>query len=256
LRLLISKAEFEAIKQGGEGGLRNRLQLPDQASSFPPTIISSIKKWLTERRKILNSNERFFNFSIAVLDLSIYAASSFGRRYQNKKCAFICGDSAAGVPFFRALNNGLLCATKLAQEIVSELQSGGAHEAVFPNQAAIAEKRASSLPAEDSGFLGKMFSSMGASTGVSKNLAVISARGATEMVQDMVRDTPDPVLRYQQFVTRLVKKEFNLATAKRDALSIVRLSNQFRTSVSGSMSSWAGKGTEEEEDDETVFERD
>jgi hypothetical protein len=44
-------------------------------------------------------------------------------------CVFLVGDAAFGVPYFRALNNGLLCGTKLAETLAAvmwQLRTGGA----------------------------------------------------------------------------------------------------------------------------------
>lgn len=42
---------------------------------------------------------------------------------------FLVGDAAFGVPFFRALNNGLLCGSHLAHTIVEVVNRGSAEDA-------------------------------------------------------------------------------------------------------------------------------
>lgn len=42
---------------------------------------------------------------------------------------FLVGDAAFGVPFFRALNNGLLCGSHLAHTIVEVVNRGSAADA-------------------------------------------------------------------------------------------------------------------------------
>ncbi len=65
-----------------------------------------------------------------------------------------------------------------------------------------------------------------ASLGVSKHLSDLSSRGATEVLQKMTsQEIQDPVLRYSNFMTSLIQREFSVAKAKRDGLSIVRLAN-------------------------------
>jgi hypothetical protein len=79
------------------------------------------------------------------------------------------------------------------------------------------------------GFWSSITSSVSASVGVSMNLADVSARGATEVAHNaFVEQEEDPVVRYSLQCARLVLREFSLARAKRDGLTIVQLSNQFR----------------------------
>lgn len=53
---------------------------------------------------------------ITAINLPVYKSSSFAREYSNKQW-FLVGDAAMGVPYFRALNAGLKCATELAKAV-------------------------------------------------------------------------------------------------------------------------------------------
>jgi hypothetical protein len=173
--------------------------------------------------------------------LAIYHAEKVAERRVNQDrvlSVFAVGDAAFGVPFFRALNNGLLSASTLAPCIVEELLN---NEDAKPETGSIKLRHSMvAIPTakcdedQNIGFFGRIAQSSLASFGVSQHLSELSSRGATEVLQDMV--TPqikDPVLRYGTFMTRLIDREFSVARAKRDGIAIVRLANKSMPSLFG-----------------------
>lgn len=240
LRLLVSKAEYEALRDAG-ASLREPLQLPANEHLLPPSIRATVRKWLLIRRSHW-PDERYSNGRCTSLDLAVYHAVNVAKR-DGPRSVFCVGDAAFGVPFFRALNNGLLSATQLALCIVDQLAADAPTSPLEPRvelKATLVNVPAVSGDDVDAqgaqrGFFGLMAQSITASVGVSKHVADLSARGATELAEDMVLATEaDPVLRYTRFMTRLIQREISVAKTKRDGLAIVRISN----SVRRSMSSW------------------
>jgi pimeloyl-ACP methyl ester carboxylesterase/2-polyprenyl-6-methoxyphenol hydroxylase-like FAD-dependent oxidoreductase len=241
LRLLIGRAEHEALREEG-ASLREPLSLPRDSALLPAQVNATIRGWLLFRQSVFPA-ERYTNVRCTSLDLAVYHASVLGVRRDDGRAVFCVGDAAFGVPFFRALNNGLLSATQLAGVIVEELRVGASLRPVAPTLVLAASK--SSIPVatgdDQGGFFANMMQSFAASAGISKNLADISARGATEMAEDLFTSAEkDPVLRYHQFMGRLITREFSAARSKRDGLAIVRLANSVRNNSSMSKLSSGG----------------
>lgn len=221
LRVLIDKQEHEAMRHAGSS-LRSPLQL----ESLPSSVSSSIYRWL-EYRQSCFAQESYVNVRCSSLELAIYHARRVGARRLDNSTVFCCGDAAFGVPFFRALNNGLLSATQLAKCIMADLrQNNNNNNNVVSPDVDIQITKSSEISSR--GFFGTIAQSFAASTGVSRNLAHVSSRQMSNMAQDALftdTEADDPVLRYTKFMSRLIEREFCVAKAKRDGLTIVRLAS-------------------------------
>jgi hypothetical protein len=111
LRIFIDKKTFEEM----------------QAATFkdPYSLDSEMNSILEEKIRIwLNAKELFVGESrvegsekITVTKLSIYESKKMVKHLQERIWALV-GDAAFGVPFFRSMNNALLCGTQLARSIV------------------------------------------------------------------------------------------------------------------------------------------
>jgi len=80
---------------------------------FDDQVKVSLKVWKTAREEF--TEEKFVPNSdkVTVFDLDAYVSIRFTRYWLDKNW-FLVGDSAFGVPFFRSLNNGMLCGSQLA----------------------------------------------------------------------------------------------------------------------------------------------
>jgi len=68
-------------------------------------------------KKILLGEERVpGSEKITALNLSVYCSAEVAT-IEDGRAYFLVGDAAFGVPFFRALNNGLMCGSKLAHSL-------------------------------------------------------------------------------------------------------------------------------------------
>ena len=80
--------------------------------------MESIKIWMNVKAQLYSERRVPGSEKLTALDLAVYRAREFVTISRGQSRAFcLVGDSAFGVPFFRALNNGLLCGTKLAEEL-------------------------------------------------------------------------------------------------------------------------------------------
>ena len=197
LRLLISAKEHEILRNNGST-LRSPLKLPEHAEMVPLSVFETIRCWLLVRRTHF-PEEIYSQMSCTSIDLSVYRAKTFAERRSDNKTVWIAGDSgkknanslalslivlvAFGVPFFRALNNGLLCGTELSKCIAAELNSSTVRSAVCPE---LQTRKISTSYASFQSREGGFFSSLSASMGMSKNLSDVSALGATQMMEDMM----------------------------------------------------------------------
>jgi len=87
---------------------------------MPSNVYEALKLWLNAKA-YWTGEKRLPGEKITTLKLSVYTAKkamaeipAHPAAKHNKVYVFLAGDSAFGVPFFRALNNGVLCGTHLA----------------------------------------------------------------------------------------------------------------------------------------------
>ena len=276
LRVLISGQEYADLRAAG-ASLRAPLRLPENAGLLPPAVADSLRTWMRVRSAVFAAAsepqpQQFERLSATALDLAVYSGRSFAARRPtgtgaatgggggggagadgtDLRAMFIVGDAAFGVPFFRALNNGLLCATELAACVAEELRGGPATAEpaapVWPlheKEAAAAAAAAAAVAAADTNagdggarigdgvgsYFARIGASLSASAGLSAHLAEASGRGASQALAGALSPpAADPVLRYHDYVRRLAEREIAVARAKRDGLALVRLEHSlYRT---------------------------
>ncbi|HRE30350.1 MAG TPA: hypothetical protein PLD88_00110, partial [Candidatus Berkiella sp.] len=81
-----------------------------------PKLVQTIDIWLKEREKLLGDKIADNSIKISSLKLNTYHSEEVVAQKQGKQWALV-GDAAFGVPYFRSLNNGLLCGTELAKQV-------------------------------------------------------------------------------------------------------------------------------------------
>ncbi len=81
-------------------------------------LLNTIRPWLSLRRAALNENIIEDSEKINGVALSVYQSECFAKEI-NEKRVYLVGDAAAAVPYFRALNAGLIAATVTAQKIAT-----------------------------------------------------------------------------------------------------------------------------------------
>ncbi len=81
-------------------------------------LVNTIRPWLSLRRAALNEQMIEDSEKINGVALSVYQSECFAKEI-NEKRVYLVGDAAAAVPYFRALNAGLIAATVTAQKIAT-----------------------------------------------------------------------------------------------------------------------------------------
>lgn len=129
--------EYIGRTQGGETPLSFRLfvnealynETPDASFKAPikdPTLLpESVKSDIDKYASLhgLSLEEVFAQGQVSKLQLSVYHAKKFAAKYENRNF-FLVGDAAMGVPYFRALNSGLVLGSRLAL-MLSKKSDGG-----------------------------------------------------------------------------------------------------------------------------------
>ncbi|WP_157010333.1 FAD-dependent monooxygenase family protein [Legionella fallonii] len=81
-------------------------------------LMNTIRPWLSLRRAALNEEMVTDSEKINGVALSVYQSECFAKELNGKR-VYLVGDAAAAVPYFRALNAGLIAATVTAQKIAA-----------------------------------------------------------------------------------------------------------------------------------------
>ncbi|MGC1181662.1 hypothetical protein [Legionella sp.] len=120
IRFFIDQTTFEEMQDLGISFKTPLTLLKAEEIQSPgiKKLITSIKQWLLARSELV-SEQRIENCErITAINLPVYRSELFAQEHGGKTW-FLVGDAALGVPYFRALNAGLLSATQLAKSIHS-----------------------------------------------------------------------------------------------------------------------------------------
>lgn len=111
LRFLVTEDEYQEMK---EASFKNPWTLEDKR--IPDKVKKSIDSWLLARKEQLEEEIVPNSARLDVVSLPTYASSTFYKKNKDVT-TFLVGDAACGVPYFRSINNGLLCASFLAKNL-------------------------------------------------------------------------------------------------------------------------------------------
>lgn len=117
LRLFIDETTYEKMKNAT---FKNPYHLSDIQQSQDQEIKAlneSINAWLTARKDLANEQRIENSERLTTTHLPVYASKEFVNEGYAGKTWFLVGDAAFGVPYFRSLNNGILCSSQLAKAI-------------------------------------------------------------------------------------------------------------------------------------------
>jgi len=129
LRTFLDRKTYEAIP---DATFRNPLSI--DSDNMPDSLRQTIKTYMDIRS--IRAAEKALADSVKVtkLILSMYAAKKFGVMHEDRAW-FFAGDSAMGVPYFRALNAGFFVSSQLARILSTGLSPNNkvtAYNAVRP----------------------------------------------------------------------------------------------------------------------------
>lgn len=124
LRFFLDKEVYEQIPVAT---FKNPLSLEN--SILPESLKQDIDFYLQARAKY---GEAYVEQSskISKLVLAMYASEKFAIEH-NQKAWFLTGDAAMGVPYFRALNSGLILSSRLGQIISGKLLANSLKQKMF-----------------------------------------------------------------------------------------------------------------------------
>lgn len=86
----------------------------------------NLHKYIAYRKEYYGDQIDIQQVKISKLVLSVYSAKKFAvHNEQTNKCWFLTGDAAMGVPYFRALNSGMMLSSRLSQILNSSILNIG-----------------------------------------------------------------------------------------------------------------------------------
>jgi 2-polyprenyl-6-methoxyphenol hydroxylase-like FAD-dependent oxidoreductase len=121
LQFHVSEEEFNNL----DGFTAKSPATIDDVLQRSPTLGPSVRAWFEHRVNILKEKV-IGRPRINPVPLDVYQAASVVCRGSKGKVWALIGDAAFGLPFFRALNDGLQCASSLATAITEDFKAGGA----------------------------------------------------------------------------------------------------------------------------------
>lgn len=119
LQIFVSDAEYNSLAPFSF----REPATPEKLAEVCPSLARSLKLWLDEREAEFKE-ERVSEPAINRVPLDLYQASRVIQTDKSGHVWAVVGDAAFGLPFFRALNDGFLCATQLSLALAELISSG------------------------------------------------------------------------------------------------------------------------------------
>jgi len=119
LQVFVNRVEFEDL----QGYTAKEPASILEVSNLSPALGNTLQLWVQKR--VSTFREQMVEPPrINAVPLDVYEASAVVKRAEDGRRVWaLVGDAAFGVPFFRALNDGFLCATSLSQAVAEEHSS-------------------------------------------------------------------------------------------------------------------------------------
>ncbi len=129
LRIFLNKKEFENFP---DATFKKSLKIEDfqkqQDNILMKKIYQHIESYV-EEKKLKEPSVQLLDFNVTKLKLNSFKAVSFVHQ-RNDVNWFLCGDSALGVPYFRALNSGMILSSRLCQILTGQFMANTMKEKV------------------------------------------------------------------------------------------------------------------------------
>ncbi len=94
-----------------DAGFKTPLKLNDPR--LPPELVADIQTYLNVRASKAKEDFNVASAKVSKLSISYYTARKFSVKHESGARWFFAGDAALGVPFFRALNSGIIIGSQL-----------------------------------------------------------------------------------------------------------------------------------------------
>lgn len=119
LFVFVDKETYEEIRKK----TNQKLSELSPKSDVIYRLLDTIKPWLSLRKQSVQEYMDFGSEKINGVALNVYQTQSFAKKIGNQSI-YLVGDAAMGVPYFRALNAGLVAAQVTAKHIAEHPQPG------------------------------------------------------------------------------------------------------------------------------------
>ena len=126
LRFFLDKKTYDVLPQAS---FKDPLTLGDKR--LPETLAKDIRTYMNVRKAKAGETYAEGSAKISKLTLSMYAAKKFALVTDGGQGWFFVGDAAMGVPYFRALNSGMIVGSQLALILTRDLLSTKAKVASY-----------------------------------------------------------------------------------------------------------------------------
>ena len=114
LFLFVDKQTYEEIRKTPNAKLADI----KPATNKMKRLLNTIQPWLSLRKAALKEEMVFGSEKINGVALDVYQSECFAKIVDGKR-VYLAGDAAAAVPYYRALNAGLIAAVETAKAIAS-----------------------------------------------------------------------------------------------------------------------------------------
>lgn len=132
LRLLLDETTYGQLP-----AMSFKEPCPLDAPALPKGVKRDIEAYLQFRTDALGTQYREGSGKLSKIILSMYSARKFGFK-RDGRAWFLVGDAAMGVPYFRALNAGMMLGSRLAMLMA---RNGGLDDRKLPKLVARYERR-------------------------------------------------------------------------------------------------------------------
>ena len=115
------KIDAETYKKMEGARFKTPYNITTDKPKYEPKLLETITAWLNMREIYQGEKRVKGSAKVNVIGLDVYKAETVAQYFEDKDLAvFLCGDAAFGVPFFRALNDGLLFGSVLASSLFEQ----------------------------------------------------------------------------------------------------------------------------------------
>lgn len=124
----LTEAQFDSVRAST---FRNPFTLTNHFEDMAVEVQRSVLAWLAAKRTVTGERLVEGSETVSAVPLAVYRARWFAEVLpmathegtHTNVAVFLVGDAAFGVPFFRAINNGFVCGSRLASSIAHTLHT-------------------------------------------------------------------------------------------------------------------------------------
>ena len=239
LRLLVDHKTFSRCK---DATFKNPYYPTTHPEQLGPKVIRSLTIWFNAKSQLCGEKRVPGSEKITALNLSVYCSKYLAAphlEFSDKvpRHYFLVGDAAFGVPFFRALNNGLICGSKLAKA-VAQLVDPSAQPPDSPVASPLESSSSMSsdyLQLRDDDVLGSLSSAFSSSSpAAASSTSKHRAQSRAEQMAD-----EGIINKYVNSVQKLANSEIATARTKQAVLGLAQIARYVNSKVPWQIVFWS-----------------